>query len=228
MRYLRKEYDDIITISISPLSVLQMLSGVKNDYKKTDISPYPFYMQHKIAVQAMHIMDYLSGARNLKLSSQVRFEAEIASLNNSECGSIDTRLWEEALNFTAMQTVTFLSAQELNKIWVKIESSPCFKSLPPHALETFRLVKAVSNRDGRAMVDIATRILKANKKISDIPYPDYILGAALLGHLATGNPDAAVALWKQYAPTIVTQKKIPAVLKFLATTAFSSLKNGSP
>jgi len=227
MRYLARSYKDLTAISISPLPVLQMLSGIKNDREKTDISPYPFYIQHKKAVQAMRIMGYLSGARNLKLPSQIQFEAEIASLNNSECGSIDPKLWEEALNFTALQTVPFLSVKELDKIWSKIESRPCFRSLPPRALETFRLVRAVSKRDGRAMADIAAKILKKNKKVSDIPYPEYVFGAALLGHLATGNPGAAVALWKQYAPKVIKQKQIPVVLRFLASTAFSSLENGS-
>jgi hypothetical protein len=168
MRYLARSYKDLTAISVSPLPVLQMLSGIKNDREKTDISPYPFYIQHKKAVQAMHIMGYLFGARNLQLPSQIQFEAEIASLNNLECGSITPKLWEEALNFIALQTVPFLSVQELDKIWSKIESRPCFQSLPPHALETFRLVRAVSRRDGRAMADIAAKILEKNEKIKAI------------------------------------------------------------
>jgi len=50
-------------------------------------------------------------------------------------------------------------------------------------------------------------------------------GAALPGHLATGNPSASAALWKQYAPKVIKQKKIPIVLRFLAITALSGREN---
>ncbi len=227
MRYLGHIYTDLVSISVSSLPVLQMLSGIKNDAETTDITPYRFYTQHQRAVRVMRIRDYLSGDKNLRLPSEIQLQADIASLNNLECGSIDSKRWEEALTFTAMQIAPFLSVKELNKIWSQIESRPCFQHLAPHALETFRLVKAVSNRNGQEMADIATKILKENKEISDIPYPDYVFGAALLGHLATDNPGAAGALWKRYAPEVIKQQKIPIVLRLLALTALSSLENGS-
>jgi hypothetical protein len=102
-----------------------------------------------------------------------------------------------------------LSLPELEAVWPRFESLPCFADSPDAARLWLRLFKAISERQTEEMAATATALLT-----SGAPFPEYLLGAALLGHIGAGTHDAARALWQRELQRDAGPKSFP-----LAVTA---------
>jgi len=73
-------------------------------------------------------------------------------------------------------------------------TSSCAARLGEPQRTWLALFAAVSERDAGKMVQVAERLLR-----QDAARKDYLLGAAITGHLALDEHDTAIRLWKEFA-----------------------------
>jgi hypothetical protein len=90
-----------------------------------------------------------------------------------------------------------LSAEEAKAVWDRIERSSCGPRTGSSERQWIELMRAVGRRAAADMARLAEILLA---KPSDLPagHRQYLLAAAMAGHLAQGKRAEAVALWTRY------------------------------
>ncbi len=79
-------------------------------------------------------------------------------------------------------------------VWQRIAPERCVRRLSAERQQWLSLIHAVRGRDTRIMTDLGTNITARPTPIP-VAARAYVLGAAMLGHLARGEGDTALNLW---------------------------------
>jgi hypothetical protein len=105
--------------------------------------------------------------------------------------------WLNSLHVLAEVTLPYLSIRDMTVIWRDIESATSFSRLPESSLTWFNFYKAVSLRNFRRIKEMAIELLSGDK-LTFTDKNDYLLTALLLSHMALGEKEAAISVWKAY------------------------------
>ena len=88
----------------------------------------------------------------------------------------------------------YLSPGDLNAVWPALMVSRCYATLDGLQRRWLAFFRAVAARDAPAMAALAEELLAAQRDVSS-EAREYLVAAALAGHVATGERARAVALW---------------------------------
>jgi hypothetical protein len=91
----------------------------------------------------------------------------------------------------------YLSWEDLAPIWGRLASGRCFGTLQEFQQRWISLFRAVALRDAERISALATGLLGTQ---SDLGHEarDYLLLAAMAGHVAAGKRDSALEVWKTH------------------------------
>lgn len=189
---------------MAPLPLLEML-GQQGPWLGNPITATPNFARTQFATQAKIIRDFFlengqAGPGQLDFGKQVL--TTLLSLPVSQCQLQETAImWRDAMFNIAKVTLPYLSPQELQPMWQKIEATACVQKLSDPYLQWLSLFKAVGDRDGNSMASHATAILERPAERQDRERYRYLVAAQLLGLLHQGNPREAKAVWDAHAST---------------------------
>lgn len=96
-----------------------------------------------------------------------------------------------------LEVLPHLRPGESAALWAALERWPCVAGLNPAGRAWVELFRAVGRRDGAAMALLATAILERETG-QPLLRRQYLLGAAMLGHLGAGNPQGTAELWARH------------------------------
>jgi hypothetical protein len=91
----------------------------------------------------------------------------------------------------------YLRPQELAAVRSRLETLPCANSLDAREGRWLALFQAITERDPAAMTKVAERLLETDETLTPARRR-YLVGAAMLGHVAQGGDAAAGRLWARY------------------------------
>ncbi|MBI5179750.1 MAG: spermidine synthase [Nitrospinae bacterium] len=190
-RYLQTSFFALNELRASPLPLLDMLEGARRGNAITQVTSSPFFMQHRYAVHAQSLRDFILTGAHLPedMPNDVREAAAI--LNSPVCGPVH----DKALLFVARNTLAFLSEGELARLWTRVSRS-CGKS------DWLQLVQALSARDAAATATTADKLLATADFGGDARLNAYVLKAGMLGQIAQGENGAALDLFNKYEADI--------------------------
>lgn len=197
-RYLQSNFFPLNELRSSPVPLLDMLEGTRRGDAVTRVTVSPFFMQHQYAVRAGHLRDFIMTGAPLPegMPNDVREAAVI--LTSPGCGGEHGR----ALITVARNTLAFLSEGELTRLWPRVMRG-CGQT------DWLLLVQALSARDGAATAEIARKLLATASFGDDVRLRAFVLKAGMLGHVARKENNAALELFRMYAPVLYSPLSPP-------------------
>jgi spermidine synthase len=190
-RFLNTTARSIEELGFDVLPLLELLGAQVAPAETTDVSfvAASSVLPHFVA---MRLRDRLLDKKAGEEDSPV-IRAADAILDR--CGTGPTQA-ERALAMFQLGShlARFLTVSELEKVWPRLESLPCFAATSELETSWLRLFKAVGQRRPDEMASAAGRLLVLEPPSSE--RRGYVVGAAVLGHLGAGNREAARAVWQ--------------------------------
>jgi hypothetical protein len=191
----------INNLAMTPVPALEML-GREAARGSVTGAARPWLRKAELTQQALAIRAYLLEGRHEQLDQvplASRSNAQMVRMLAIECVSSLSAVSVDQLYEVAMALLPFLSREELRRVWDKLKVSPCAARLGESQRTWLALFAAVSERDAGNMVRLAESLLK-----QDAARKDYLLGAAVTGHLALDEHEKAVALWQEFAGKVTS------------------------
>jgi hypothetical protein len=206
-RFLNTTARSIEELGFDLLPLLEMLGGAIDPAPTTGVSfaTTSSVLPHFVA---MRLRDRLLDKHVSNEDSPV-IRAADAILDRCSTGPTEA---ERALAMFQLGShlARFLTASELEKVWPRLESLPCFATASEVETNWLQLFKAVGRRQPDAMAAAAAPLLAVESPSSE--RRAYLVGVAVLGQLGTGNRDAARALWQGEALRVTGARSFPVVL----------------
>jgi spermidine synthase len=218
-RFLRHSAKEIVDLATTPIPVMEMLEGSSPiNVQQVTANQHDVYTRAQLVGRARRIWEYLltepsSIARTLPTGLQKDVElVRVRLLDCFQKGRTD--VWFSALYNVAGSVNASLTLQELRQLWIRLESSPCHKSMTPVQRSWIALFKAVGNRDAASMARVANDLLEG-KVETNRNRKEYLIVAAMTGHLVQKDRGKALEVWKRFAPEILNGNQPSLLLRLL-------------
>ena len=129
---------------------------------------------------------------------QLEKDLELVKLRLLECREArDQDVWLHSLLRVAQAVNPYLSWDDLAPLWTRIAGGRCAATLRAFQREWIALFRAVAARDASRIGVLATDLLGMQDELGN-EARDYLLLAALAGHTAAGQNEAALAVWQAH------------------------------
>ncbi len=106
--------------------------------------------------------------------------------------------WIDSLIELAGVLTPYLSAEELEPIWTRLEARKCSGRLARDQRQWLALVRAVGRRDAQAMAELSRGVLADGLAEGHPNRVGYAVKVGMLGHLAHGRPGQTFDIWAKY------------------------------
>jgi len=129
---------------------------------------------------------------------QLEKDLELVKLRLVDCREArEQDVWLHSLLRVAQAVNPYLSWDDLTPLWAKLTAARCFDTLKDFQQAWLLLFRAVAARDAARMGTFASALLGTQGDLGN-EAGDYLLLAAMAGHLGTGNREAALQAWKHH------------------------------
>jgi predicted membrane-bound spermidine synthase len=205
-RFLEHSAGDIVGLLTLGVPLLEMLEPSRS---RRPVNPlfrgaYAFErVEH--ARLAWYGRDFLAGPRTPvpeAVPTQLQKDLELVKLRLIECREPrELDVWLHSAVRVAQSLNPYLSPDDLSVIWTRIATSPCASQLRDFQRRWIALFRAVAARDARRMAALAGELLATQTELG-IEAREYLLLAAMTGHVAQDEGGAALALWEKHREQI--------------------------
>ena len=216
-RYLRHNAQALLYLNVAPLPVMEMLDGRQFGWPQTHPGGHEHLTRIRAANSALALRARLLGRAQGELLGPAASEearAALLTLLWSDCEEpFDEPQWIRSRQRVAGLLAPYLRPSELEPVWQQIERSRCPAQWTPAARSWLGLIRAVSRRDPVDMAKVAGELLASDDVA--VAAPAYLIGAAMLGHLAAGRPLEARRVWEGYGAERWAASEPPIHLRLL-------------
>jgi spermidine synthase len=199
-RFTEKGAEEIVALLNQDLPVLELL-----ERSRSRRPPSPLYKgayafdRFENTRLAWYARDFLVGPRTPQpenVPTQLQKDLELVKLRLLECREPrELDVWLHSAGRVAGAINPYLAPDDAGAVWDTIVTKWCFAQLQDFQRVWLALFRAVGQRDARRMGELAAQLLATQPDLGKEPR-EYLLRAGMAGHLAAGNPGAALDLWK--------------------------------
>ncbi|TAK84552.1 MAG: spermine synthase [Betaproteobacteria bacterium] len=154
---------------------------------------------------AGYARDFLVGPRiptPERVPASLQKDLELVKLRLLECREPrDLDVWLLSAAHVARTINPYLAPEDAGAVWREIMARPCFSELQQFQRRWLALFRASAARDGARMAEHATVLLATQPELGT-EAREYLLLAGMTGHLAIGNREAALELWRAHKDKI--------------------------
>jgi hypothetical protein len=213
-RFMEKSATGIVGLLNAEVPVLEMLEPERS---RRPVNPlfrgaYAFERVENSRL-AWYARDFLIGARRPApeaVPSQLQKDLELVRLRLLECREPrELDVWLTSALRIAKAVNPYLAADDAGAIWLRIARSPCFGDLLELQRNWIALFRAVGARDAARMAEIGTRLLSSERPFGN-EAREYLVMAAMTGHLAAREPERALELWRAQEKRLTRSASTPA------------------
>jgi hypothetical protein len=203
-RFMEKSALEVVALVNTPVPVLELLEpGLRRrPPNPLHSGAYSFDRIEKTRL-ARYARDYLLHPKPPEpeaIPAQLQKDLELVKLRLIECREPrDQDVWLHGLLHLARTVNPFLPPDEALEVWARVAAAPCHRALHPFQRRWIALVGAVAARSAAPMAELAAGLLATQKGLST-EAREFLLMAAMAGHLAAGAPRQAQELWNRYTP----------------------------
>jgi hypothetical protein len=156
---------------------------------------------------AWYARDFLIGERRPApeaVPTQLQKDLELVKLRLLECREPrDLDIWLHSAIRVARAINPFLEPGDAEQVWREIALRKCFAELHEFQRRWIDLFRAVAARDAPRMAERAAQLLASTPELG-VEAREYLVLAAMSGHLASGNKPAALELWTAHKAKLRT------------------------
>ena len=198
-RFIQQYAGELTAIGTAGVPAISMMEGKS---AATSVDPSleggEFLEKIELLRRARYARDFFlddAAPDPLAIPRQFQKDLEITRMRLVDCRDPERfDIWFHSLYSLAQSVNPMLSAREGKTLWNRIGSPSCRISLSEAQNLWIELYRAVAGRDGATMALLAQKLLLLP---SDLPTGNrqYLVAAAMTGHLARGERDRAAAVW---------------------------------
>jgi spermidine synthase len=160
------------------------------------------------------------GSRNMDL--EITLMTDLVRDSMQTCaGDEDPQRWLMALHYVMKATLPYLDADHGLAIIDAVGAPDCMAQTEPNTLLWLDLYRAVARRDAASMSAGARRLL-ADRTDMPAMLQSYLTSVAMLGDVAAGRPEDALAAWNTYSEDAFPAGNLPAYMELIASIALES------
>ena len=203
-RFMNHGAQALLNLMVAPLPVLEMLDPSPYRWPQTRSGGHVASTHVRAVRGALALRDQLLGGSAAALIGPAATDPARISLmtllwSGCEAPFADGQ-WRDSLTGLSGLLIPYLLAAELEPIWRRLEAVRCPQHWTDASRARLALVRALSNRDAEAISRLAERSLDSSVggSVGRGNEAAFLLGAAMLGHLADGRIEAARAVWEAH------------------------------
>ncbi len=214
-RFMGARAREIVDLWNTPIPAIEFLGG--SPQRAAPVTPRPWLRRSERMHAAQHGRTYLLNGAKRHLDSlpvRLRSDFELVRLAFLECPASPRQVSLDQLLAVAGVLLPYLPRDEGKKsVWEALRASPCLRLGEPQA-SWLALFAAIGARDAAAMARIAESRLGSRDPV-EAQHRDFLLAAAIIGWLATGDKARAAALWNTFAGEVTSGRDnvLPAFLQ---------------
>ena len=199
-RFLNKNALELIQIADHPLPIIDILEGNAPVNTTTKLQANPYFPKTERANNASNLLRLFTeqSANTINtLPQQLQLYLQMAAPVIRECdANHDITFWQDTIfNNIALALIPYLSPIEMQKIWNLLEADNCWENYSDIQKLWIRLLKSISNHNSSEMTQAANLLLRTNS-IKSSNQLNYVLTAAMLGHIANNENKQAIDIWE--------------------------------
>jgi hypothetical protein len=201
-RFMEKSAVEVVALLNLEVPVLELL---ERERSRRPVNPlyqgaYAFERVENTRL-AWYARDFLVSPRTPSpeaVPTQLQKDLELVKLRLLECRQPrELDVWLHSAIRVARAINPYLAADDAGAVWQQIVSTKCFAGLQEFQRRWLTLLRAVALRDALRMAEHATRLLASQSELG-AEAREYLMLAAMSGHIAAGNKPAALELWRAH------------------------------
>jgi spermidine synthase len=205
-RFTEKSAADVVALLNAGIPVLEMLQPA--------LQRRAVNAQHKGSVTferventrlARYARDFLLEQRPPDpegIGTLLQKDLELSKLRLIECRAPKEQdVWLHSMINVARSVNPYLAPAEAQALWARFAAAPCFATLRDFQRSWIMLFAAVGLRHAADSARLASELLASQEELTR-EAREYLLMAAMTGHIAAGNPQRAKDLWNKYEDRI--------------------------
>jgi hypothetical protein len=201
-RFMEKSAADVVALLNADLPLLELLEPGRS---RRAINPlfrgaYAFERVENTRL-AWYGRDFLLRPRAPlaeEVPRELQKDLELVKLRLIECREpFELDVWLHSALHVARALNPYLARDDVGAVWAAIGASPCYRGLHEAQRRWLELFRAVGARDARRMAELSASLIAGAEPLA-ADAREYLLLAALAGHIASGDKPGALALWERY------------------------------
>jgi hypothetical protein len=130
-------------------------------------------------------------------------DLELVKLRLFDCHAPRSHdVWLHSALRVAQAVNPYLAPADLEALWGRVAAGRCYRTLLEFQQRWIDLFAAVAARDAARMAELGERLLGAQPELSN-EAREYLLMAAMAGHVASGGGPRALELWREHGERIL-------------------------
>jgi len=220
VRFLMESADELKTLVRFPAPILRSLQGLNfpDNFETGPDYTFEFAKDHRNAREIFNYFSCLSKGERLDISGLDEYHAlllnTILKIDNEVDPDVLEKIWVPFLEPFAEVIMPFLSADELDEIWLYIQKAKGYNHLSENVRSRIDLYQAAGEKDYPVIIRITNKFL-LDQTIAAHSENMYYLSLAMWANLMTDNPVEAITLWERYQ----NDTDPPVLLRFLSSLA---------
>ena len=202
-RFMERSATDLVALGTLGLPLLELLEPSRPRRPPNPLYQGAYAFERLESTRlAWYARNYLLGAtpEPQAVPRTLQKDLELFKLRLLECHAPRSEdVWLHSALRVAEAMNPYLAWEDLAPLFARIERLPCARDLHDDQRRWLALFRAVAMRDAPRMGAYATALL-ATEQEAGREAREYLLLAALAGHIASGNRAAALDVWQKYAP----------------------------
>jgi predicted membrane-bound spermidine synthase len=218
-RFMGARASEVIQLGRMPIPAIDFLGGARREVGAA--MPRAWLKRSESTYVSQQLLAYLSGGDEQRLHQlplAMRSDAQLTRMALT-CPAHGVRLSVDQLVSVANALLPYLAAQQSRDLWRMLRG--CHPGAPQAGW--LDLFAAVDARDARQMARDAQALLDDSDYGSE-SHADYLLAAAIVGHLARDERTQAQQLWRRYSSRVSSDRD-NVLPEFLSGHLFAATEN---
>ena len=180
-RYMNESAIELPALTVLPIPFLELLDGAAPRGPTVEPAANSPITRDRLVRRALEIRRAVSSDSLNNLDPLSAKYLWLIDMNRERCAAKEAQNeWQNAIRNISDYTAAYLNAAELEEIWNKVKSSPCYRDVPGEHKAWADLLAAIAQRNAPEMVKLGTGLLappSTNSEI-DLAYLTTVTAAA--------------------------------------------------
>jgi hypothetical protein len=218
-RFKRVSASDVGGVGTAPLPIVSMLDDQPANLHPEEVTASPLHAKTIMAVTARGLLEDIAGDESFR-PQDLYPRQELGTVLRATLGmqgcEIPEQLLLEPMLSMASAIHSVLSHDQIARLWTTLEGYPCADRLDDRLTAWMGLFRATTLERPAEMVHFASTLAAIPSANETMAQRNYRLGAWVTGHLALGEPAAAMRVISVHAPHLLRKTDAPPYLLLLA------------
>src|ERR1700733_6774351 len=219
LRYMRENALELPSLTLLPIPFLELLDRSAPPGATVEPSSNSVLFRDRFVQRALEIRHAVSAGSLFSLDPLSASYLLRIDMSQDQCAAAAAPdVWKSAIRSISDETAAYLRPAELEGLWNKVKSSPCYRDVPGEHKTWADLFAAISQRNAPQIAQLGAQLLASHAATSadDVAYLTTVSAAA---YLRMGVPAQARKLLQEQWPRLNHTGKFDLALRELLALA---------